>query len=136
MQRQFILLLQTLDGLQLEFDLGVGNNIQQQQPPPAPQQRVNSVIKALPQQQHQHPAPPQQHPEDRTKGDLIAEKLKLLASDRSEEGSTFKSKKDEEQEQDLLSLLREQPITFPQQTVDNIGNYMSWEVKEEEVFPS
>ena len=128
--------MQTLDSLQLEFDLGVGNNVQQQQPPTVPQQRVNSVIKALPQQQHQHPKPPQQQPEDRTKGDLIAEKLKLLASDREEEGSTFKSKKDEEQEQDLLSLLREQPITFPQQAVDNIGNYMSWEVKEEEVFPS
>ena len=89
------------------------------------------------QQQHQHLLPAhQQHPEDRTKGDLIAEKLKLLASDRSEEGSTFKSKKDQEEEQDLLSLLGEQQIMFPPQAVDNLSNYMSWEVKEEEVFPS
>ena len=128
-----VLLLQTLNGLELDFDLDV-----QQQPPPVPQQRVNSVIKALPvpQQQHHHHHPaPQQHPEDRTKGDLIAEKLKLLASDRSEEGSTFNSKKDQE-EQDLLSLLGEQQIMFPPQAVDNLSNYMSWEVKEEEVFPS
>ena len=136
MRPQLTLLLQTLDGLQLDFDLEVGNNVQQQPPPPVPQQRVNSVIKALPvpQQQHHHPAPPQQHPEDRTKGDLIAEKLKLLASDRSEEGSRG-IKKDQE-EQDLLSLLGEQQIMFPPQVVDNLSNYMSWEVKEEEVFPS
>ena len=90
----------------------------------------------MPQQQHHHHQPaPQQHSEDRTKGDLIAEKLKLLASDRSEEGSTFNSKKDQE-EQDLLSLLGEQQIMFPPQAVDNLSNYMSWEVKEEEVFPS
>jgi len=131
--RQRLMELPTLNGLELDFDLDV-----QQQPPPVPQQRVNSVIKALPvpQQQHHHHKPtPQQHPEDRTKGDLIAEKLKLLASDRSEEGSTFNSKKDQE-EQDLLSLLGQQQIMFPPQAVDNLSNYMSWEVKEEEVFPS
>jgi len=91
----------------------------------------------VPQQQHQHhhPAPPQRHPEDRTKGDLIAEKLKLLASDRSEEASTLKNKEQEE-EQDLLNLLSEQQLMLPTQAVDNLNNYMSWEVKEEEAFHS
>ena len=129
----------------------MGNNVQQphpaaqqqvnalQQQANVPQQRVNSVIRALPvpqqQQQHHPAAPPQRHPDDRTKGDLIAEKLKLLASDRSEEASTLK-KDQEVDEQDLLSLLGEQQLLLPPQAVDNLSNYMSWEVKEEEVSHS
>ena len=123
----------------MDLDLDVGNNVQQahpaaqqqvnlpQQQAHVPQQRVNSVIRALPvpqQQQQYHPAAlPQRHPEDRTKGDLIAEKLKLLASDRSEEASTLK-KDQEVEEQDLLSLLGEQQLLLPPQAVDNLSNYM------------
>ena len=144
-------LLQSLDCLQLDLDLGMGNNVQQppqqanalhQEQVIVPQQRVNSVIRALPQQQqHHHPAataPPQRHPEDRTKGDLIAEKLKLLASDRSSEEAATTLKKDQEvdEEQDLLSLLGEQQLLLPQEAVDNLSNYMMWEVKEEEVSHS
>jgi len=144
--RQRQMELPTLDCLQLDFDLGVSNNGHQQlqhppPPPSLPQQRVNSVIRALPvlpqQQQHQHPPPPQRHPDDRTKGDLIAEKLKLLASDnRLEEASTFRNDQEQEEEQDLLNLLGEQQMMLQPQTVDNLSNYMAWEVKEEEVFHS
>jgi len=149
--RQRLMELPTLDCLQLDLDLDIGNNVQQphpaaqqqvnalQQQANVPQQRVNSVIRALPvpqqQQQHHPAAPPQRHPDDRTKGDLIAEKLKLLASDRSEEASTLK-KDQEVDEQDLLSLLGEQQLLLPPQAVDNLSNYMSWEVKEEEVSHS
>lgn len=88
-------------------------------------------------QQHQHfhhPLPRgHQYPEDRTKGDLIAEKLKLLASDRPEETSVFK--KDQDQEQDLLNLLGEQELMLQPQAEKNMSNYM-WEVKEEEMSHS
>ena len=129
------LLLQNLDCLPSDFDLELGNTFQQA---PAPQQRVNSVIRALPvPQQHQHfhhPLPRgHQYPEDRTKGDLIAEKLKLLASARPEETSVFK--KDQDQEQDLLNLLGEQELMLQPQAEKNMSNYM-WEVKEEEMSHS
>ena len=47
-------------------------------------------------------------------------------------------KKDQEvdEEQDLLSLLGEQQLLLPQEAVDNLSNYMMWEVKEEEVSHS
>merc|ERR1719234_186266 len=108
--RQRLMELPSLDCLQLDLDLGMGSNVQQphqqanavHQEASVPQQRVNSVIRALPQQQqHHHPAAaaPQRHPEDRTKGDLIAEKLKLLASDRSEDDTTIKKDQEVDEEQ-------------------------------------
>ena len=64
---------------------------------------------------------------------MIAEKLKLLASDRPEETSVFK--KDQDQEQDLLNLLGEQELMLQPQAEKNMSNYM-WEVKEEEMSHS
>ena len=140
-------LLQTLDCLQLDLDLGlgIGNSSQQQQEQPEapPPRRVDSVIRAVPvpvvEQVHTHQPPPsagaQRHPDDRTKGDLIAEKLKLLASDRSDEGFASKKNQEDGADQDLLSLLGEPQLMLQQPTMDSLNNFM-WEVKEEEVSPS
>ena len=143
------LLLQTLDCLQLDLDLGlgIGNSSQQeeQQPEVPPPRRVDSVIRAVPvpvpvvEQVHTHQPPSsagaQRHPDDRTKGDLIAEKLKLLASDRSDEGFASKKNQEDGADQDLLSLLGEPQLMLQQPTMDSLNNFM-WEVKEEEVSPS
>ena len=138
-------LLQTLDCLQLDLDLGlgIGNSSQQEQPEVPPPRRVDSVIRAVPvpvaEQVHTHQPPPsagaQRHPDDRTKGDLIAEKLKLLASDRSDEGFASKKNQEDGADQDLLSLLGEPQLMLQQPTMDSLNNFM-WEVKEEEVSPS
>ena len=53
-----------------------------------------------------------------------------------EEASTFRNDQEQEEEQDLLNLLGEQQMMLQPQTVDNLSNYMAWEVKEEEVFHS
>jgi len=145
--RQKMLELPTLDCLQLDLDLGlgIGNSSQQeqQQPEAPPPRRVDSVIRAVPvpvaEQVHTHQPPPsagpQRHPDDRTKGDLIAEKLKLLASDRSDEGFASKKNQEDGADQDLLSLLGEPQLMLQQPTMDSLNNFM-WEVKEEEVSPS